>query len=694
MRNYRMTGPAEVSGATLEAMAAERMISHRSREFRDRLADLTPRLAKVFGTTAPVLVLTCSGTGGLEAAAASVLRRGDRVLSVRQGYFGARFGEIAAFHGAEVDVLESAWGDVPSTEEIRAKAAEGYQAVLLTHNETSTGVLAPLEEWAAAIRSVSDCLILVDVVSSLGAAEIAFDRLGLDVAVGVPQKALACPPGLALVAASERALARAAAPGAGSYYLDLARAAAHARESTTTYTPNLSVLFALEAAVAEIEKEGLENVWSRHAETARLCRETLRARGLLVVPPEPLCSPTVTAVRLPAPTAERVRDTLAARHDVWVSSGRGAWKRDVLRIGHMGPVAPADVAACAEAIAAVTTPRRSAPGGGRREVRVLRTADELGPEWDELAKDLAAPVFHTRAFLRAYEHHPVQKIALPRYLEVRDASGALLAAAPAYLQGDPLGLLGLRENEQAFLSPMWHCPGARVLARDDESLRALGEAFGAQAAETGCARWGFINLEDGTDTVRALGEHGFQREELVPRWVLPRTLAPDGPSYLASLRGSARRELGRQLRRAEDQGARCEIRRADHPDLPRLMEFVAATATRAGSPRYYDPVKLAAFLRELGEPVRVLEVCDAAGATLAVGVSFLEAARLQYWAAGYLRDRPDVAFSPYYRMWWQMLELMWSSGVEIAECGRLNEPFKRKMGLTPRPLVALTGPTA
>ncbi len=328
----------------------------------------------------------------------------------------------------------------------------------------------------------------------------------------------------------------------------------------------------------------------------------------------------------------------------------------------------------------------------RRDVRVLHAADELGTDWDELAHDLDAPVFHTTGFMRAYERNPVQRITRPRYLEVRDDRGRLCAAAPVYVQGDPLSLLGLGEDGQACLSPMWHCPGARVLARDDASLLALGRAFGEQAAETGCRQWGFINVEPDASAVRALSAHGFAATELVPRWILPRELAPDGPTYLGALRGSARREFGRQLRRAEDHGAQSLVHRSDHPGLPALMEFVAATATRAGSPKYYDPPKLAAFLRELGEPVRVLEVRDRDGATLSVGVSFLEKTRLQYWAAGYRRDRTDLGFSPYYRMWWDMLELMWASGVEVAECGRLNEPFKRKMGLIPRYQVAMTGP--
>lgn len=353
MRNYRVTGPVEVPRSTLDRMVAP-MISHRATGFRERLAVVTARLGEVFGTGGTVVPLTCSGTGGLEAAVASVLRPGDRVLSVRQGYFGTRFAQIATHHRMKVDVLAAPWGEVVSTAELATAARGGHDAILLTHNETSTGVLAPLREWLAAIRAETDCLVLVDVVSSLAATEIAFDELGLDVAVGVTQKALACPPGLSLVAMSDRAVEFATRPGAGSYYLDLGRAVEHIRERTTTYTPALSVIFALEAALADLAAEGNTAVWQRHAATAARCRDALRANGLAIVPGESVCSPTVTAVRLPVPRAEEIRAELAAEHDVWVSSGRGPWKSTVLRIGHMGPVDPADIDACAAAIGEVT----------------------------------------------------------------------------------------------------------------------------------------------------------------------------------------------------------------------------------------------------------------------------------------------------------------------------------------------------
>lgn len=322
----------------------------------------------------------------------------------------------------------------------------------------------------------------------------------------------------------------------------------------------------------------------------------------------------------------------------------------------------------------------------------LHSADELGGDWDQLAASLDAPVFHSRAFMRAYEHHPVQRISSPRYLEVRGPGGDLLAAAPAYVQGDPLGLLGLADGEQGLLSPMWHSPDSRVLAVDDAALDALQDAFAAEAEALGCSLWGFVNVSADSPMVPHLLQRGFRSKELVPRWVVTRQFAPDGSAYLAGLRQRARLELGRQRRRAAEHGVSTVIHQGDVPGLARMLKLVAATATRAGSPKYYDPRRFASFLAELGDPVRVLELRDNAGETLAVGICLVEDTRLQCWSAGYVRDRTDLAFSPFYALWWESLELMWSLGVQTAECGRLNETFKRRMGMKPRPLVALLGP--
>jgi hypothetical protein len=189
-----------------------------------------------------------------------------------------------------------------------------------------------------------------------------------------------------------------------------------------------------------------------------------------------------------------------------------------------------------------------------------------------------------------------------------------------------------------------------------------------------------------------LAGRGFRRRDLVARWTLHRSDAPDADTYLGGMRQSVRHDLRRQLRRYREM-ARVLVHDAEHPGLVPLLELIAASASRTGSPKYYDPLRLAAFLRELAGPVRVIEVREHDGTPLAVAVCFLEGTRLQAWAGGYVRGRTDLKFSPYYAVWWEIVEFMWSSGAESIECGRLNEVFKKKMLMRPQPLVAMLGPS-
>ncbi|WP_224386933.1 GNAT family N-acetyltransferase [Pseudonocardia sp. ICBG1293] len=383
-----------------------------------------------------------------------------------------------------------------------------------------------------------------------------------------------------------------------------------------------------------------------------------------------------------------MRARLAAEHDTWVSSGRAGWKDEVVRIGHMGPVPVDEVLACVEALAAVTGPSEPAPRPERFTRRVVARADELGPDWDALCSHTGATLFQHRPFLQAYEAHPVAAVTATRYVQIADDDGPA-AAAPLYRQADPLGLLGLEPGQEALLSAMWHCPDTRVLTRGPAALDALLSAVAGQADELGCPLWGFVNVEADAPAVGLLVERGLHLRTLVPRWQFLTTDHPDPETYLAGLRRPVRHELRRQLRRAAERGVRTVEHGPDHPRLTELLRLVAATAGRAGSPRYYDPDRLAAMLRRVGPSCRLLEVVAEDGETLGVGVCFREHDRLQYWAAGYVRDRPDLTFSPYWVLWWAVLELLWSSGAKLAECGRLNERFKTRMGLRPKPLVAL-----
>lgn len=353
--NNRTTGPSALPPAVRHAMSAQ-IISHRSNRFADCLSRVVNRLQPLFGTAELVMPFTCSGTGGMEAAIVNTLVPGQRVLAIRVGVFGDRFAEIAAAFGAEVVDWCIPWGHAADPEELRGKLHRSgtVAAVLVTHSESSTGVINPLEEIARVIHKESDALVVVDAIGSIGAAPMHMDEWGLDVVVTASQKALMSPPGLAIVAASQRVMTICGRKGTNRFYFDFSRMSAAVSDGTTTYTPGMSVIFALDEALGLIEAEGLESVYSRHQRLRDLCRRGVAEAGLQCLATPDVSSPTVTAAILPSGhSAQDVRRRLEVDYGILVSQGRAHLKEQMLRIGHMGWVTEAEVTEVVEAIAMV-----------------------------------------------------------------------------------------------------------------------------------------------------------------------------------------------------------------------------------------------------------------------------------------------------------------------------------------------------
>jgi aspartate aminotransferase-like enzyme len=353
--NLRLTGPTPLPPQVREAQTRQ-MVSHRSAEFRALLSSVLARLAPLFGTADPVVAFTASGTGGMEASVLNCVRPGGRVLAVSIGHFGERFAQIARIWGAAVETWDVGWGSAADPDELarRIRAAGRLDAVLVTHNEGSTGVLNPLGPIAAAVRSETDALLIVDAVSSVGATEVRMDDWGIDVVVTASQKALMSPPGLALVAVGDRAGAVARSNPAPRFYFDFARMIAAARDGMTAYTPAVSVVYALDAALRIIEAEGAAAVFDRHRRHAAACRARGQKAGLRPCAPALHASPSVTAFALPAGIrAADVRQRLQAEHGVVVSQGRGSWKDSVIRVGHMGWTAADELDAAMDALGEV-----------------------------------------------------------------------------------------------------------------------------------------------------------------------------------------------------------------------------------------------------------------------------------------------------------------------------------------------------
>ncbi len=355
---FFLPGPTEVSVEVLAAQARP-VAGHRGPEVRELMAAAQSGLRALFGTERPVYVSTSSATGFMEAAIRNGVRA--RVLCLVNGAFSERFAAIAEACGREVDRLAVPWGATHAPEAVADRVrGGGYDAVTLVHSETSTGALNPVAALARAVHDADpETLVLVDSVTGVGGAPLAFDASGLDFALTGSQKALALPPGLAFAAASERMLERArSVPGRG-FYFDLLRFDDEAARDQTPTTPAVTLLYALGAQLERIARETLDARWARHRAMAERTAswvdslEALGAAGVRVLADEGGRSPTVTCLTLPdgvdGPSVVR-----RVREAGWViGGGYGKLKATTIRIGHMGDHTPGELEALLDALTPV-----------------------------------------------------------------------------------------------------------------------------------------------------------------------------------------------------------------------------------------------------------------------------------------------------------------------------------------------------
>lgn len=349
--NLRIPGPTPVPASILAAMNRE-MVNHRGPVFAKVIADVTSGLKRCLKTEADVLTLTGSGTGGLEAAVVNTLSPGDPVLGITIGWFGDRIADIAQAFGADVARLEFPPGTAANPAAVRAhlRAHPETKAVLVTHNESSTGVTNPLREIAAVVRE-TDALLIVDVVSSAAAIDVRTDEWGLDVTITASQKAWAAPPGLTMLSMSERAWRYHAAAKMPRYYWDLSQARSWLQRGQTLATPAVSIFFALQEALRMLEAEGIEGAIARHTRVAQRARAGVRDLGLELFAADADASNTVTAVKAPAGiNGNAIVDLLRDEYGVELAGGQGPFAGKIFRIGHLGWVDVADVDAVLEAL--------------------------------------------------------------------------------------------------------------------------------------------------------------------------------------------------------------------------------------------------------------------------------------------------------------------------------------------------------
>jgi aspartate aminotransferase-like enzyme len=350
--NLRIPGPTPCPPEVLAATARE-MVDHRGPEFGSALKRVSSGLKEAFRTANDVLILTASGTGGLETAVVNTLSPGDEVLAVSIGNFGDRFASIAKTYGADVTKLAFPAGqaaDLAAIDEALGKNSR-VKAVLVTHNETSTGVTNPLQQIAEIVRR-HDALILVDAVSSMSSIPCDVDAWDLDVVVSGSQKGWMVPPGLAFVSFSPRAWQANESARMPRFYLDARKAKESLEKNQTPWTPAVSLVFGMEVALDMLEAEGWANVYARHQRCADLARQGAQRLGLKLLADPAFASNTVTAVWSPeGVNVSELRKILREQYDTVVGGGQGDLTGKIFRIGHLGLVHEADVQAAIDALA-------------------------------------------------------------------------------------------------------------------------------------------------------------------------------------------------------------------------------------------------------------------------------------------------------------------------------------------------------
>ena len=338
---FLLPGPTDVPSNVLRTMARP-MINHRGPEFEEIIHKITAQIKKVFKTEGEVFTLTCSGTGGLEAAVVNFLNPGDKVLVASIGNFGERFRDIAAMYDADVEFIDFGWGNAIDPAVIEKRLAEDthheIKAVLCQHNETSTAIVNPIEAVSAA-RKGHPALLIVDTVSGLGAASFEMDKWGVDVAVAGSQKAFMAPPGLAFIAANDRAMKVAENCTNRKFYFDLLKARNMLSKGQTPYTPAISVIYAVEEALEYFDEVGADAIVAEHYKRRDLVRAGLSAMGLKLIANDDIASPAVTAVECPEGIdPAKLRKILREKYNIIVAGGQGKFSATTFRIGHLGAV--------------------------------------------------------------------------------------------------------------------------------------------------------------------------------------------------------------------------------------------------------------------------------------------------------------------------------------------------------------------
>ncbi|GAP99185.1 pyridoxal-phosphate-dependent aminotransferase family protein [Leptolyngbya sp. NIES-2104] len=339
-------GPTPVPEQVLSAMA-KHPIGHRSGDFGKIVAEVTQNLKWLHQTQNDVLILAASGTGAMEAGIINFLSPGDRVLVGTNGKFGERWAEVTDAYGLQTERVTAEWGKPLDPEAIRERLESDREkqikAVIITHSETSTGVINDLETINRYVKAHGEALIIVDTVTSLGATSVPVDEWGLDVVASGSQKGYMIPPGLGFVAVSPKAWEAYKTAKLPRYYLDLGKYRKSSAKDTTPFTPAINLFYAMQAALRMMQAEGLENIFSRHERLRTAARAAVKGLGMPLFAADECSSPAITAVMPNGVDAEQIRKVMRNRFDIALAGGQDHLKGKIFRIGHLGFVSDRDL---------------------------------------------------------------------------------------------------------------------------------------------------------------------------------------------------------------------------------------------------------------------------------------------------------------------------------------------------------------
>ncbi|MBD2561873.1 MULTISPECIES: pyridoxal-phosphate-dependent aminotransferase family protein [Nostoc] len=342
-------GPTPVPEAALLALA-KHPIGHRTSEFSNILAEVTENLKWLHQTQSDVLTLNVSGTGAVEAGIINFLSPGDCILVGSNGKFGERWVEVGQAYGLNVEEVKVEWGKpldpAVFAEKLQADTQKQIKAVIITHSETSTGVLNDLETINRHVKEHGEALIIVDAVTSLGAFNLPVDAWGLDIVASGSQKGYMIPPGLGFVSVSPKAWEAYKTAKLPKYYLDLGKYRKATAKNTTPFTPPVNLIVALHTTLRIMKEEGLESIFARHERLKNATRAAIQGLNLPLFAADSSASPAITAVAPQGIEPDKIRSLMKKRFDIALAGGQDHLSNKIFRIGHLGFVSDRDILSC------------------------------------------------------------------------------------------------------------------------------------------------------------------------------------------------------------------------------------------------------------------------------------------------------------------------------------------------------------